>query len=263
MPLVSDFISFLQEVAPLELAEEWDNVGLLLGRADQQVNRVLTCLTLTPEVAAEAISSGVQLVVAHHPLLFSGAKKITDADPEGRVLLDLIENRIAVYSAHTAFDSAATGINQWLAERFGLVDIRPLRESEKIAGAGAARVGTLAEPHSLKKFLSIVRQAVGAPYAEYSGNKDSMVRKVAVACGSAAEFLSEALELGCDTFVTGEARYHTALAARAQNINLILTGHHSSERPAMEALAELLESQFEIEVCASKLEIDPLNVDGE
>src|SRR5687767_15001834 len=116
MPQIEDVVGFLTEQAPLKLAETWDNVGLLVGDRQANVSRVLTCLTLTPEVAAEAIAADVQLVVAHHPVLFKPVQKLTADDSQGRMLLDLIAARVAVFSAHTAYDSALQGINQSLAE---------------------------------------------------------------------------------------------------------------------------------------------------
>ncbi len=118
---------FLQELAPLVLAEEWDNVGLLLGDESSRVNRMLTCLTLTPDVAEEAVQLGVKLVVTHHPVLFKPVKKINASTSEGRVLLQLLRHEIAVYSPHTAYDNAPTGINQQLAELLELKEIAPLR----------------------------------------------------------------------------------------------------------------------------------------
>ncbi len=124
---VRDLCHFLQELAPLALAEDWDNVGLLLGDEAAQVARVLTCLTLTPEVAEEAVQVGARLVVTHHPVLFKPVKKLNASTGEGRMLLKLLRHGIAVYSPHTAYDNAATGINQQLAELLELTDIAPLR----------------------------------------------------------------------------------------------------------------------------------------
>ncbi|MGE0375926.1 MAG: Nif3-like dinuclear metal center hexameric protein, partial [Planctomycetaceae bacterium] len=104
-----EITTFLREIAPLELAEEWDNVGLLIGDEQQQVKHVLTCLTLSPDVAAEAVSRQVDLVVAHHPILFRPVQRLTSDMPEGTMLLSLIAAGVAVYSPHTAFDSAADG----------------------------------------------------------------------------------------------------------------------------------------------------------
>jgi dinuclear metal center YbgI/SA1388 family protein len=127
MNTVQDIIGFLESVAPLRLAAEWDNVGLLVGQRDVEARRVMTCLTVTPSVAAEAVEGNVQLIVAHHPVLFRGVKRLTDETAEGRVLLALIRAGVAVYSAHTAFDNAGGGINAELARRLGLTNVAPLR----------------------------------------------------------------------------------------------------------------------------------------
>ncbi len=118
---------FLQELAPLTLAEEWDNVGLLLGDEASSVNRILTCLTLTPDVAEEAIQLEAKLVVTHHPVLFKPVKNLNSSSSEGRMLLKLLKHEVAVYSPHTAYDNAPTGINQQLAELLELKEIAPLR----------------------------------------------------------------------------------------------------------------------------------------
>lgn len=120
-------LNYLDQFAPRFLAEEWDNVGLLLGERSAKVSRVLTCLTITPEVVAEAIDSGATLIVTHHPVLFRGAKRLTGDQPEGRMLLDLIRAGVAVYSPHTAFDNTPGGINDLLAQRLELTEVQPLR----------------------------------------------------------------------------------------------------------------------------------------
>jgi dinuclear metal center YbgI/SA1388 family protein len=111
----------------LDLAADWDNVGLLLGDAEAEIQHIMTCLTVTPEVAAEAVDQRVQLIVTHHPILFRGVKRLTSASPEGRMLLKLTRHGIAVYSAHTAFDNAVGGINDMIAGRLHLSNIEPLR----------------------------------------------------------------------------------------------------------------------------------------
>src|SRR5262245_41392419 len=121
---------FLDRFAPPELAAEWDNVGLLLGDRAAPVRRVLTCLTVTPEVAAEAVAEKAQLIVTHHPILFRPVKRLTAGTPEGRMLLDLIRAGVAVYSPHTAFDNTREGINDALARRLGLTDVQPLRRRD-------------------------------------------------------------------------------------------------------------------------------------
>ena len=127
MTTIHDICRYLHEVAPLSLAEDWDNVGLLLGDEAADVVRAVTCLTLTPDVADEAIAVGARLIVTHHPVLFKPVQRLTASNSEGRMLLKLMRHGIAVYSPHTAYDNSATGINQQLAELFELTDIAPLR----------------------------------------------------------------------------------------------------------------------------------------
>jgi len=261
MPLVSEVCEYLDDLAPAELAEEWDNVGLLVGRETAAADCILTCLTLTPTVAAEALDRGVQMIVSHHPVLFRGAKKITNRSAEGQMLLDLIQAGIAVYSAHTRFDSARDGINQQLATAFGLIDAEPLRPSEALPGLGSGRFGRLPEPRPLADFLRTVRMVTDAQYLEFCGDKGAAVSVVGVACGSAAEFLADVAAKGCDTFVTGEARFHFVLDAQTRGISVILPGHYASERPAMEWLARKLETVLPgLTVWPSERELDPLGV---
>lgn len=163
---VADLVGWLKSCAPLQLAEDWDNVGLLVGDSFRRVERVLTCLTLTADVAVEAIERRAQLVVTHHPLPFQPIKQLTAQTPAGEVLLPLVAAGIAVYSAHTAYDSAARGINQQLAERLGLTAIKPLRPY-----AEAAHPTSLADDIKLVCFVpeSALRAVQDAVWAAGAG----------------------------------------------------------------------------------------------
>ena len=129
MLTVTDVADHLSQFAPTAFAAAWDNVGLLLGERGSAVERIMTCLTVTPASAAEAIDERANLIVSHHPIFFRGVKRLTDANPEGRMLLSLARAGIAVYSPHTAFDNTSGGINDLLARRLGLVNIEPLRRT--------------------------------------------------------------------------------------------------------------------------------------
>src|SRR5688572_29840854 len=137
MVQASEICRVVAEIAPPQLAESWDNVGLLLGRSNRDVHRVMTCLTLTNPVANEAVRRDAQMIITHHPILFHGAKRMTDETAEGRLLLSLAESGIVVYSPHTAFDNAAGGINQLFAESLGLLEIQPLRIVDEPTGGGS------------------------------------------------------------------------------------------------------------------------------
>lgn len=130
MPTVAEFAAHLERFAPCGSAAEWDNVGLLLGDPAAPADRVMTCLTVTPDVVAEAVRERAGLIVSHHPVLFRGAKRLTADSPYGKVLLPLARAGVAVYSPHTAFDNCTGGINDILCRRLGVVNARPLRPRE-------------------------------------------------------------------------------------------------------------------------------------
>ncbi len=265
--VLTELVEFLRRLAPLELAEEWDNVGLLVGDSQASVRSVMTCLTLTPEVAEEAVTEQADLIVSHHPVLFRATKRLTADEPEGATLLKLIRAGIAVYSPHTSYDSCREGINQQLAEWFGLEEIEPLRvlpceeEAEETTGrpVGIGRCGRLPEPTPLAELVQTVKQVLNVARLWYVGDGAQVVERLGIACGAAAEFAKDALAKGCDVFLTGEARFHSCLEAKALGLAMILPGHYATERPAVERLAERLAQQFPgLKVWASRAEQDPL-----
>jgi dinuclear metal center YbgI/SA1388 family protein len=254
---ISAVIAFLERFAPPRLAEEWDNVGLLVGDRTGDVHKVMTCLTITPASAAEAIAEGADLIVAHHPLPFSAVKRITADNVVGRMLLDLIAARIAVYSPHTAFDSAPEGINERLARGLGLSDVAPLKQHAE--GGGSGRFGILDPPLTLADFGTRLKGFLGITPLQAVGDAKRNVRKAAVACGAAGEFLPLAHEQGCDCLVVGETRFHTCLEAEALGIALLMPGHFASERFAVECLAAVLSDEFpDLRIWASRTEEDPI-----
>lgn len=260
MPVtVANIMDWLEAQAPRELAEDWDNVGLLLGDRSAPLTKVLTCLTLTPDVAAEAQQAGAELVVTHHPLFFKPVRRITADDAQGRMVLDLLRAGIAVYSAHTAYDSAKAGINQMWAEQLDLREIAPLRpHSREPADVGGGRYGRLAVPQTAAQLIDRIKSLCEVPVVQWTGAPDQRVERMAVACGSAGEFLEDAAAQGCQLFLTGEARFHTQLEARTLGVCLVLVGHYASERPGIERLARQISTQFpNLHVWASREERDP------
>ena len=275
MPSIDAVCGVLARLAPLRFAESWDNVGLLIGDRRQSVERIVTCLTISPCVVREAVDQKVQLIVTHHPLPFKPLSRITADTVTGSMLLELIGNGIAVYSAHTAFDSAADGINQMWSQLLGLTNVEPLlpwedpsAERNPAGGSlaigagtlGAGRFGRLSSAEPLGRLVARAAQAVNASAPRLAGDADRAVTKVALACGSGGSFLSAAARHGCDAMITGEATFHVCLEAESRGIGLGLLGHYCSERFAMERLADSLAQELrDVTVWPSQTEHDPLS----
>jgi dinuclear metal center YbgI/SA1388 family protein len=257
MPTIAAVAAFLEQVAPFRLAEDWDNVGLLVGHRTHDVKRLMTCLTVTRTTADEAIASSVELIVSHHPMPFRAARRLTDETTVGRILLDLIAAGVAVYSPHTAFDSATQGVNEQLAAALGLLEVTPLLPHAE--GQGTGRWGRLDQPASLGEVADRLKRFLKLKRLSMVGDPGQTIRGVAIGCGAADELLEAARECRCDAMVLGEARFHTCLEAEAYGIGLLLPGHFASERFAVECLAEVLGRQFpDVQVWPSRTESDPM-----
>jgi dinuclear metal center YbgI/SA1388 family protein len=262
MAKVGEVARVLEQFAPLALAEEWDNVGLLVGDPEWPAARVMTCLTITGDTVSEAIDEKANLIVSHHPLPFRPVKSITSATTAGRLLLQLIRHSIALYSPHTAFDSASAGINQHLAIGLGLQEIAPLKPAASgDSDEGLGRCGLVGEPLTRRELADRTKQFLSIDSVRLVGREDENVSRVAIACGSGGSFLEAAIAAECDVLVTGETTFHTCLEADARGMGLILAGHFASERFALLSLADYLTDQLSsVTVWASRRERDPLRV---
>ncbi len=264
---LSSVCEFLERFAPGQLAESWDNVGLLIGDSSQTIEGIVTCLTVTPEVVDEAIEADADLIVTHHPMPFRPLNRITTKNTVGQMLLKLIQNKIAVYSPHTAFDSCAEGINYQLATGIGLTDVRPLVPEELTDGSeptsqvGVGRWGKFAEGSMpLARIAELAKQVTGAPMVKVVGRGTAEIETVAVGCGSAGELLTTVIEQSVGCLILGETSFHTCLEAKAQSVSLVLVGHYSSERFAVEKLAAVLAEAFPgANVWSSRQETDPIH----
>ena len=244
---VQTVLDYLWELAPEAYKQSWDNVGLLLGRSGAQVRRVLTALDLTAAVAEEAVRLDCQLIVTHHPAIFKGDKHVTDTDRLTLPELICLENRIAVISMHTNLDCAPGGVNDVLAGLLGLHNIYALPDDPEPA---LIRVGTV-EPCALPEFAAFVKKTLlcaGLRYAD--GGRP--VRKVAVGGCSCIEFVDPILAAGCDTFVTGDVKYHQFLNAAARGLNVVDAGHFGTENPVVGVIRAKLAQRFpELEILLS------------
>ena len=232
MNKVSDIFDFLCRLAPLQLQMSFDNSGLLLGKKDSVVDKVLLALDVTDAVVDEAIEIGAQLIISHHPLIFSPIKSLTDER-----LLKLIEHSIAVISMHTNLDIAPGGVNDVLMAVLGAKTIDVLDEH------GCGRVGFLEKEKSIDEFLIECKNALGCNGIRYFSAGRS-VKNLAVMGGSGADELETAFAKGCDTYVTADIKYHQFLRASELGINLIDADHFCTENPIIPVLKKALEKQF-------------------
>ena len=248
MAAVKDIYQYIDSIAPFDTQEGFDNAGLLVGRRDRAVTRVLVALDITLPVIEEAAAMGAQLILAHHPVIFQPCKAVTDEEPTGARVLALAERGIAAICAHTNLDAAQGGVNDCLARALGLTDIGLLCQSG-VDGQGRpygiGRTGMLdaAAPVTTETFAVKVKTALSAASVRYT-DAGRPVRKVAVGGGACGSMLSDALAAGCDTFVTADVKYNVFLDARELGINLLDAGHFATENVVVGPLAEGLRAQF-------------------
>lgn len=251
MPVtVGEVSRAINEFAPYELAEEWDNVGILAGCEDQVVSGILCALDLNFKVLEEAREKGCNLIVTHHPILFRGRKNLREDDVEGRMLCELVRGGIALIAAHTNFDNAVPGVNDALAAKLNLKNIQVLENGMR---AGESEVETLAA------LCARAEAILGGPVRCY-GEAERAVHCVAVLGGSGGDFAPQALAEGADVYLTGEIAHHKAWDAYQSGLCILEAGHAATELPAIEMLAEGLQKaangvQWNVRIYVSEVEL--------
>lgn len=238
MITVGEVEKYLYNWAPADLAADWDNVGLLVGDPDREVKKILTTLDITESVVEEAVQTGADLIVSHHPVMncaWHPVQTLRADDRQGRILTRLVENHISAICMHTNLDAAEGGVNDVLAEKLGLLDTQPLTE-EKIG-----RVGTLKCEIPLVDFTRFVVKSLGCNGLRYT-DCGKPVRRVAVGGGACGDYIAQAIALGCDTFVTSDLHYHDFLDTK--ELNLVDAGHFPTEQVIVPELCWRLQAAF-------------------
>lgn len=234
---VRDVYSWMNEIAPFETAEKWDNSGLLCGSCENEVKGILCALDLNETVLEEAVSKGANLIVTHHPILFSGRKNLCEDSAEGKLICRLVRENMNLIAAHTNYDKAAGGVNDCLAKALGLENVGPVPGDEE----GYMRIGDH-KPIVLSAFAEEVTNALGDVVRVY-GDRDKIVRRVALCGGAGGEFAHLALSAGADAYVTGEMRYHDSIDLAAEGLCSLHCGHDATERIAVKPLADGLQNR--------------------
>ena len=256
MATVADILKFIEGIAPPYMAEGWDNCGLLCGRKDREVKKILVALDPFRTVIDEAIALKADLIVTHHPLIFRDKLMAVNEDTEaGRCVLELIEHGIAAINAHTNLDMAPGGVNEVLAKTLGLMNMEIV---DPVDNYGLLRKGEVPE-QPVENFLATVREKLDCKGLRYVSS-GKPVRVVAVGGGSCADFMPQALAAGCDTFVTADVKYNQFRTAYELGLNLIDAGHFHTENPVMPVVAEKLRANFPgVEVIFSENHEDVMN----
>ena len=254
MATVQAIYETMQQMAPLELAEHWDNPGLLVD-CGGEVHRVLAALDVTPETLAEAVDKGCQLIVTHHPVIFQPLKKLSPDDLPFR----LVQEGISAICMHTNLDAAEGGVNEVLASLFGMRDW-------KIFAEGCGRVGEIDPipvPELARKAQMLLAplcnparagQTVPAKYSDVG----RPVRRLAVISGAGGGCWQDALDVKADCLLTGEADHHDALDAKRLGLSIVALSHYATEFPALASVAARLREAFpDVEVLLSTENRDP------
>lgn len=253
MATVKAIYNAIDRISPFRLQMDFDNSGFLVGHGEAEVTSVLVSLDITEDVVKEAKERGAQLIVAHHPVIFHPAREITDSSPTGRILLALIENRIAAICAHTNLDATVGGVNDCLADALNLSEIGQLCQNgvdDTGNPYGIGRVGLVHQPGmSAAEYAKFVKEKLNSNSVRFV-DAGKPVYKVAVGGGSCSDMVKDALAAGCDTFVTSDIRYNAYLDAKEFGVNLMDAGHYPTERVICPMLERYLQAQFP-DLCVS------------
>ncbi len=254
---VNEIVSFFEKLYPKSLAEEWDNVGLLVGLGNKEVQKMMLCLDVTTKVIEECKTQNIDLIVSHHPFIFKGIKKITDDNFKGKAILESIQNDIAVISLHTNLDAAKDGVNDVLAKTIKLEKISHWGDTAKGEGISFGKIGDLEQEMKWDAFLSQLKTNLSLDHIRCVGRRD-LVKKVAVFSGSFDGDLKALKVSGADVLVTGDLKYHTAMDALEEGLCLIDAGHFGSEILVLKQLEKVINENFKnIKVLISQREADP------
>ena len=242
---LSQLIEELEQISPNRYACSWDNVGLLVGRKEQQIQKVVVSLDATNEVIEQAIKHGEDLILTHHPMIFSSMKCVNDDSFLGRKILNLIENKIACYAMHTNFDIMG-GMAQLAEKAMNLQNATPLEVIVEENGSleGIGRVGQLEREMTLLECADFVKSVFNIPSVSICGEKDKKVKTVAICPGSGKGMAKEARKKGAEVLIAGDFGHHDGMDALDDKFALIDAGHYGIEHIFMEYMTKCLKETF-------------------
>ncbi|HOJ09031.1 MAG TPA: Nif3-like dinuclear metal center hexameric protein [Clostridiales bacterium] len=243
-------VDFMENIAPVYLAEDWDNVGLIIGDYERDINHILVSLDVTTQILDYAIEKSVDMIISHHPLIFKPIKRIVYDDWKSVLISRIIKNDICLYCAHTNLDYAKNGVNWNLALALDLNDIKNYGETKSEGeGYSLAKVGLLKPPMKLSMFVSNIKHILGIDSVKLiSNNADKAferdVNKVVVFSGSFDDSVLRYIGDDIDVIITGDVKYHTAVEIAEKGVCVIDAGHFATENVIVPQLCSQLKDRF-------------------
>ena len=237
---VKDVTQVIEGFAPLSIQEKWDNSGLCIGSPDAPVSSVLFGLDCTPELVDEAIECGADMIVTHHPLIFSGLKKISPDDMVGEAVFKAIKAGISIYAAHTNADKVIAGVSGAMAAKLGLKNVEILSEDGE--GTGLGVVGELPEPMTAQQMVEMVKERFALKTVKASKPVEGEITKVAMCGGSGGSLISAAKAAGAQLYISGDISYHNFFTP--EGFMLMDIGHYESEIEIVDILFSLVKKNF-------------------
>lgn len=239
---VKDIMGVLEKKYPKVNAENWDNVGLIVGKLNQEVKKVQLSLDATDKAIEYAIKNSADMIITHHPMIFKPVKSITTMDNLGRKIIKLIENNRSLYAMHTNLDSSKNGLNDFILQLLGVENSKIIDVNENDNEVGIGRLYTTSKEMNIEEYADFVKESLKIKNIRIiSENREKMVRKVALINGSGMSYWRKVKSLGADLFITGDIGYHDALDAKEAGINVFDIGHFESENCFVELLKKDIE----------------------
>jgi dinuclear metal center YbgI/SA1388 family protein len=237
---VRDIINIIEDFAPLSIQEGWDNSGLCVGSPDDEVTSVLLALDCTPSLVDEAVACGADMIVTHHPLIFSGLKKISPDDMVGEAVIKAIRAGISIYAAHTSADKVLEGVSGAMAARLGLVNVQILDQDGD--GTGLGVVGDFPQPVSVAEALELVKEKFALKVVKSSQPQNMMISRVAMCGGSGGSLIRSAMNSGAQLYISGDISYHNFFTP--DGFMIMDIGHYESEIEIVDILFSLIKKNF-------------------
>ena len=250
-----EVIKKLEKLSPIYYAEEWDNVGLLAGRRDKEVDTVYIALDATDDVIDEAVRWGADLLLTHHPLIFRKLSRVNTDDFIGKRVYQIIRNDISYYAMHTNFD--VMGMADAAADKIALKERRVLNVTYEngTSKEGCGRVGKLEKKMNIEECAELVKECFNVPNVKVFGNMGDVVETVAIMPGSGGGYIKDAIKAGADVMITGDIDHHEGIDAVAQGIGIIDAGHYGIEKLFIAYMKQFIEHEMpQLKVITAEIE---------